>query len=184
MCAISRSLNLNNLVALRLYFEYSLVIYITTCLSFSLSLDFGKNTSTDNRGSRGSNTKSSNQKSLRCNLNGSIIWNNVNAGGSGTKGNNSSCLKSSRRNLNGSSQKWKSRWSKFDKLGEDGPLPQVTWRQIDRSITNPQAPVPAPGSRPWKKPPLPSSSQLQSNWQRFHKEAPRMPSLLACFLCP
>ena len=42
-----------------------------------------------------------------------------------------------------------------DKLGEDGPLPQVTWRQIDWSIANPQPPVLAPGSRPWKKPPLP-----------------------------
>ena len=43
-----------------------------------------------------------------------------------------------------------------DKLGEDGPLPQVTWRQIDWSIANPQPPVLAPGSRPWKKPPCQS----------------------------
>ena len=41
-----------------------------------------------------------------------------------------------------------------DKLGEDEPLPQVTWRQIGWSLANPQPPVLAPGSRPWKKPPL------------------------------
>ena len=39
--------------------------------------------------------------------------------------------------------------------GEDGPLPQVTWRQTHWSIANPCPPVPAPGSRLWKK----SSSQ-------------------------
>ena len=40
------------------------------------------------------------------------------------------------------------------KPGEDGPLPQLTGRRVNWSIINLRPPVLAPGSRPWKKPPL------------------------------
>ena len=52
------------------------------------------------------------------------------------------------------------------KLGEDGPLPQATWRQINWSIANPRPPVLAPGSRPWKK----------SSRQATEGERPRVPA--------
>ena len=75
-------------------------------------------------------------------------------------------------------------------LGEDGPLPQVTWRRAKWSIANPRPPVLAPGSRPLKKlacqategerSRVPATGRPQEEPTPFsflHPVAPRAPSL-------